>query len=377
MFKQETVFILGAGASWHYGYPTGEQLVKRVIKTAHQVGQYLRETTIVPMPLYVAEVPHQAGSYTKQFYLAAAQECYSLAKQLELINPLVIDYFLADHCSLRRIGKLMIALVLLDCESQYEEHRVNPNRQDEKPPGKGQDDWYRFLIHRLTVGCKSPTDLSENKVTFVTFNYDVSLETRIVHNLSMIEKFGEQEASKFFWIPRILHVYGCLRSVETHSGGRVPPYPMHGKAWSVANHQFIVDALNLAYEASKRLRTIASEDKDAEMNALSVAREVIEKAKTVYILGYGFDKENSRLLNIDSLLKYDHARPMKRVMFTNYQDSNRVNKEASLLFSGTRGQIFTGSDFISRRDAGEIYIERSARNVYDAFSLDFDDPEQV
>ena len=110
MFKQETVFILGAGASWHYGYPTGEQLVKRVIKTAHQVGQYLRETTIVPMPLYVAEVPHQAGSYTKQFYLAAAQECYSLAKQLELINPLVIDYFLADHCSLRRIGKLMIAL---------------------------------------------------------------------------------------------------------------------------------------------------------------------------------------------------------------------------------------------------------------------------
>jgi hypothetical protein len=31
MFKAKTVFILGAGASCHYGFPTGEELVKRVI----------------------------------------------------------------------------------------------------------------------------------------------------------------------------------------------------------------------------------------------------------------------------------------------------------------------------------------------------------
>jgi hypothetical protein len=30
----KTVFILGAGASWHYGYPTGEELVKKVIAKA-------------------------------------------------------------------------------------------------------------------------------------------------------------------------------------------------------------------------------------------------------------------------------------------------------------------------------------------------------
>ena len=34
MFKSPTVFILGAGASWHYGYPTGEELVKRIIEKA-------------------------------------------------------------------------------------------------------------------------------------------------------------------------------------------------------------------------------------------------------------------------------------------------------------------------------------------------------
>ncbi len=34
MFVNKTVFILGAGASWHYGYPTGEDLVTAVIEKA-------------------------------------------------------------------------------------------------------------------------------------------------------------------------------------------------------------------------------------------------------------------------------------------------------------------------------------------------------
>jgi hypothetical protein len=34
MFDAKTVFIIGAGASWHYGYPTGEQLVSQVIQKA-------------------------------------------------------------------------------------------------------------------------------------------------------------------------------------------------------------------------------------------------------------------------------------------------------------------------------------------------------
>ncbi len=30
---EETVLILGAGASCHYGYPTGNQLIENIIKT--------------------------------------------------------------------------------------------------------------------------------------------------------------------------------------------------------------------------------------------------------------------------------------------------------------------------------------------------------
>jgi hypothetical protein len=45
MFTKNTVFILGAGASWHYGYPTGEELVKKVIQKADYACDYLEYST--------------------------------------------------------------------------------------------------------------------------------------------------------------------------------------------------------------------------------------------------------------------------------------------------------------------------------------------
>jgi hypothetical protein len=46
MFDEQraTVFILGAGASWHYGYPTGEKLIKLV---ANKAARHARSDTAV------------------------------------------------------------------------------------------------------------------------------------------------------------------------------------------------------------------------------------------------------------------------------------------------------------------------------------------
>ena len=43
MFKRKTVFILGAGASWHYGYPTGEDLVRKVIGAANRLAEVFND----------------------------------------------------------------------------------------------------------------------------------------------------------------------------------------------------------------------------------------------------------------------------------------------------------------------------------------------
>ena len=60
MFREPTAFILGAGASYHYNYPTGEQLVKAAIKKAQHLENFISQHTQTGFitrcwPKYIAE----------------------------------------------------------------------------------------------------------------------------------------------------------------------------------------------------------------------------------------------------------------------------------------------------------------------------------
>src|ERR1700730_14065344 len=98
MFKEPTVFILGAGASWHYGYPTGEALVKKVIEKAsiaerffeHGYGSMLGDR---PNCLEGEDI---ATSWKKGW-----EQCVKLKAGLEQVKPLVIDYYLGWNSDLQ------------------------------------------------------------------------------------------------------------------------------------------------------------------------------------------------------------------------------------------------------------------------------------
>jgi hypothetical protein len=42
MFDRPTVFVLGAGASWHFGYPIGEELLSRVMMPSTEFADFMR-----------------------------------------------------------------------------------------------------------------------------------------------------------------------------------------------------------------------------------------------------------------------------------------------------------------------------------------------
>jgi hypothetical protein len=142
MFKNETVFILGAGASWHYGYPTGETLVKKVTAKAKLAADYFRQALqhghgLTAMQYYLKRrclIP--SGSLQSSINLArqesekAILECTDLADRLTTVDPLVIDYFLGQNADLQDIGKMLIAWVLLECETFYLTHRIYANHID-------------------------------------------------------------------------------------------------------------------------------------------------------------------------------------------------------------------------------------------------------
>ena len=281
MFKTPTVFILGAGASCHYGYPTGEDLVKLVLEKSRLARQYFGfcgNRNYADRPIYVTE---STGSLPNQWF-SASNECEAIEKAFEQVNPLVIDYFLGWNPRLQPIGKLLIAWVIHECEQDWIRHGR-----------KIKNDWCRFVIHKIVFGCKRSSDLLENRVRFVTFNYDVSLETALYAALSHIELFEPRDIDEFLGNNRVIHVYGKIREV--------PPVQTAIISWNAqadnpqsmddgARGEYLMQGLeflNQIYFASKGLRVIDPSDKTTDRDALEAAVEVIRQAKAVYILGYG------------------------------------------------------------------------------------------
>jgi len=400
MFHNETVFVLGAGASWHYGYPTGEGLVESVISMANRFATYCKHRlesgdVSQAIPKYVQQkIVRESLEGQSLAWKAVQQECVTLAERLQTVRPLVIDYFLAWNKSLQPIGTLMIASSILECEAIWSRQQTNQNRllaiknQLRRPDAvelryydisKCKDDWCRFIVHKLVYGCSASSDLLQNKVSFITFNYDTSLEFRLMRSLKSIDLLNEQDVDTFFNDDRVIHVYGAVHSgVPTETdfidanvaatlvqGFSRPPNPT---ADFVPKMQF----LDRCLEASKTLLTIDPHTKENELARLALAKAAIAKSEVLYILGYGFDENNNKRVGLDPSLRRGPT-STRSVMFTNYLDNNIINKRASKLCFGRADQFMVSPVHGEPMEGG--FFEKSVRDVYEALELDFDSLE--
>jgi hypothetical protein len=208
MFRGKTVFIIGAGASRHYGYPTGEELVRCVDKKASSAHYYFRDASrdheaFQVRPDFVKRkqpiLPSDSNLIPalRQQMVEAASECLDLSERLQAVDPLVIDYFIGQNRHLEEITKLCIAWELLEREAtaSYGEN----------------DNWCRFIIHRLVSGCRDGSALLDNNVNFVMFNYDISLERQLWRGLSALRQFDDVASEFLFADDRIIHLYGRIR----------------------------------------------------------------------------------------------------------------------------------------------------------------------
>jgi hypothetical protein len=402
MFTNRTAFILGAGASWHYGYPTGEELVRKIVLKSESVAAYFKWSANPPInvqrPDYIVRNLTQSlsANQIQAAWQLAFKETTELARRLKQVNPLVIDYFLGQNPDLQAIGKLMIALVILECEARFLHERGNENRreflrQSPRHEDRNQahkidlqyfrDDWYRFILHKLVLNCEKSKDIQNNQVRFVTFNYDVSLEYELARGLGSISLFESEDIAHFLDGERVLHVYGKVRQRATDirqinlnifsgDSGRTFQYDED----KLLMGRELKSVLDTAYSASKNIRVIDPSDKDMDVGVLKAAKEAIKDAACVYILGYGFDENNSKRLDLNSSLRLTPSRSdnRKAILFTNFGDVNRVNKKASELFFGNFQSFLPDKPTIWGDPRSDIYCEKSIRDVYGALALDFD-----
>ncbi len=387
MFARETVFVLGAGASWHYGYPTGEDLVKKVILAAGEFlsfqkkrGVYDRiaqgELTCWPRLVYEklnypSDITGVKLGKIRDSWSAVFKDCRDLELKLRSINPPVIDYFLGKNPSLGTIGKFFISWVLLECEkNSFAGSMPHGNYNSNKPQSDrfdGKDDWYRFLLQKILEDCNGSEDLcKKNNVTFITFNYDLSLEKHLYngfHNTEILQP--QDKIIDFFTDTRFIHVYGKINSDFANFDSAISGVTKKDNS-PLQEALYWQNKINTIYDASQNIRTIDQIDKDSEQGSMELARKALNRAEDVYILGFGFDKKNCERIGLDTL----YARMsrsdslLKNIYFTNYENKNQINKRAGILFHKDSA-VFT-----TKYIAG--LCEKSTGGVYSAIERDFD-----
>lgn len=257
MIKYPITFVLGAGVSCEVGYPLGIELRTQIIERTH--GFIAKGKKYTPIDQQLID------SYGKDNLLQFHE---SLLKS----GTPSIDDFLLIRKEFSEIGKYFIAETILRHEK--EEMLYNP-RADEKT--------YDRIFHKYI---KSKEDLE--KLFFVTFNYDLSLElylNNFLTHLFGIQKKNdlENESQKI----KIIHPHGKLGDIESRKYG------------------------NAALKDFEEISSLASEiylmHEPKSEESYRQSRLILEDSKKVIFLGLHYHEYNISRLRLDEVV-IDHTR---------------------------------------------------------------------
>jgi hypothetical protein len=179
MITKKTVFIVGAGGSCAYGFPSGRTLLHRA-----------REGSM----LNVLKGLNYSSTKTRAFFDA-----------VNLCQDLSLDALLEHRDDIEEIGRVFIAHEILAAERKAVPSSADPEK-----------DWISFLFSEMASGCTSLEKFSDNAVTFITYNYDRLIEHRISGGL--IASFGSRRNNgdprrmiDAYWKKHpVIHLHGSL-----------------------------------------------------------------------------------------------------------------------------------------------------------------------
>ncbi|MEN6306182.1 MAG: hypothetical protein ABFD91_00370 [Anaerohalosphaeraceae bacterium] len=283
MITEETVLILGAGASMTYGFPSGKQLKALIWE------QLRRDNT----DIYPIINVNTNNSKSIHLHKAFAQE---FRDNLLLSPDESIDSFLEYHEDYRRIGKLLITNILLRYEKrqflfdQWLSYLINNNKDKETPVRFSDGHWYQLLFNQMCKDCKFEDFPIKNKASIITFNYDRSLEYYLLTCLHAKYKRSLHECSAVLLKIPILHIYGKLGELPELS-----PDPKTAIPYDNLDNHFLTQYLRTAEDSIK----IIHDPNTHTSPEFQEAQKLIKNATRIYFLGFGFLKENLKRLFTD------------------------------------------------------------------------------
>ena len=176
MITKQTTFILGAGASWPYGFPTGQELREIIIDNT--LGRRLDGW----------QSKYNFYNF-KEYYVRKFGDEFAR-------SPISIDAFLERRPEFLTIGKISIALALIGKE--------NPDELTKSGNGK----WYSYLFSKILT--PEVDSIKNNKLSIITFNYDRSLDYFLLDSLEHSFDLDPRSCIKELGLLMPIHIYGKL-----------------------------------------------------------------------------------------------------------------------------------------------------------------------
>ncbi len=235
MIKTPTVFVLGAGASMPYGFPSGRQLVEQIYCTA--LGNFKETSDNKWINSGLISAPYIRNILNDMY---GAFEVEKFGKALRLSQQSSIDAFLEHRTEFTDIGKFSIALFILRAE-------IEDKLFDYDARNHGS---YQYIFDKLNA---SWGEFGRNVIGFVTFNYDRSLEHFLFTSIQNTYNKSNEECAQIISKIPIIHVYGLL--------GKLPWQAKDGIPYGVQkeNRGELVFSTQSAEIASKQITVIAED----------------------------------------------------------------------------------------------------------------------
>ena len=241
MITTPTVFILGAGASKPYGFPTGDELTKKILDRTDM--NNAQNSDLVNVMDAANFDPASLNSF-----------------KVRLKNSeQTIDEFILRNERFSNLAKFLISEIILKSASQ-------------KP--SEDHDWYRYFWRKISTGL-SFDELSNHRLTIISFNYDRSLEkylTRVSKGLyPEVSNTPKQIIDK---IP-IIHIHGVVG--EHHDPNNIDPLAVLESSQEIGFVHENYSGENLSFQ------------------------KAIEHARRIYFLGFGYNQSNLEKIGINYL----------------------------------------------------------------------------
>lgn len=258
MITKPTLFILGAGASIPYGFPSGAKLRNQICAVTDG-----RESLL--------------ASAMHKFFNIHYGDFLEFAESFQQSRLASIDSFLSRRTEFADIGKLAIASLLI------------PNERADVFNHDIEDDWYFALWNALVSNVGSIDELKKNNIQIYTFNYDRSLENYLHSAIINTFNINPAEALDVLANFKINHVYGSLGyfGVQHDYSNQIRAY----------TNEYNQDAIELA---ARSLRVIP--EARADDSIFIKAKDAFLWAEHVCFLGFGFDPLNVERLGFRNLI---------------------------------------------------------------------------